>query len=192
MKKAFVVAFAAILLAASVVAVAGEPVVVVVIIGGWGSDADPGQLQFLQKFVPGSVAIAPNRYWPLTSAAADVLRQLKERGVFGELVLVGHSWGGLIARQIDAENPGRVKKIITIGTPNGGFWFAPWFVWGVEDQKSPTPLCAIAGAADEVVAVQSALDAGRRASDLAVFAGLSHVGLLGSAEVAGQVKSWIE
>jgi pimeloyl-ACP methyl ester carboxylesterase len=164
----------------------------VVIIGGWGSDKNPEELEYLQKNISGSIAIMPSRYWPLKESAADVLQQLKEKGMKGPLILIGHSWGGLIAREIDAENPGLVKKIVTIGTPNAGFWFAPWFVYKVGDQKSQTPLWLIAGVADEVVNLGSALNVGpRQVNDLAVFP-LGHVELLRSEEVVQQIKIWLD
>jgi len=167
---------------------------VVVIIGGWGSSEESEQLEYLQKGIPGSVAIISNRRWPLEEAAADVLQQLKQKGLSGKLVLIGHSWGGLIAREIDAENPGMVKKVITIGTPNGGFWFAPRFVSAVRNAETLAPLYAVAGdigsGTDGVVGTFSALGV-KKVKDAKIFPHVSHVGLLQSKEVLGQVLAWL-
>ncbi|MCX6812986.1 MAG: alpha/beta fold hydrolase [Candidatus Azambacteria bacterium] len=167
----------------------------IVIIGGWGSDKNPKELTYLQESIPGSVAIAPNRCWPLSKAATDVLQQLKEKDINGKLVLIGHSWGGLIAREIDAENPGLIQKIITIGTPNAGFWFAPWFVCEPREGKTLAPLYAVAGdigsGTDGVVSTPSALGV-KKAEDAKIFSRVSHVGLLQSREVLSQILVWLE
>ncbi len=196
-KTALSAVVALVVLAVLVASAAAEQVV---IIGGRGGDVS--ELEYLQESIPGAIAIAPNHYWPLAKASRDVLRQLKERGIVEKLILIGHSWGGLISRQIDAENPGLVRKIVTIGTPNGGFWYAPRFVYGVDDTKSFTPIYVIAGITGEkkwylsdkndgTIDLSSVMDVGRPIEDSAVFAGLSHVGLLTSPEVVRQINFWI-
>ena len=128
----------------------------------------------------------------MKEATIDVLQQLKQKGVaLEELVLVGHSWGGLIAREIDAENLGLVSKVITIATPNAGFWYAPRFVYEASDSVSKTPIYVIAGADDEKVSLKSAVTVGRKPADFVIFIGLSHVGLLSSELVAQKINFWI-
>jgi pimeloyl-ACP methyl ester carboxylesterase len=51
---------------------------------------------------------------------ADAVRRLQRRG-YREVALVGHSAGGLIARQFVEDNPGAgVTKVIQLCAPNGG------------------------------------------------------------------------
>ena len=59
---------------------------------------------------------------PAEEQAERASRFLTERGVAGELVLFGHSVGGLVARALAArpEMQGRICKIITVGTPHHG------------------------------------------------------------------------
>ncbi len=162
----------------------------VVIIGGWGSGTL--ELEYLRKSIPGAIAIAPNFYWPLAKAARDVLRQLKEKGMaLEELVLVGHSWGGLIAREIDAENPGMVQKIIVVATPNDGFWYVPRFVYEVDDSISQTSLYVIASIDDKTVPLKSVMTIARKITDSVVFVGLGHVDLLKYDAVAQKINFWV-
>jgi hypothetical protein len=61
---------------------------------------------------------------------ANNIRQLKLLG-YAEIVLVGHSAGGLIARQFVEDHPeAGVTKVIQVGAPNGGSSWAKanWFV----------------------------------------------------------------
>ena len=59
---------------------------------------------------------------PAEEQAANASEFLKKHSVDGELILFGHSVGGLVARALAArpEMQGRVKKIITVGTPHRG------------------------------------------------------------------------
>ncbi len=162
----------------------------VILIGGCGKNAAE-ELWYLQKNIPGAIAIAPDTHWPLLEAAADVLWQIEKKGKRGKLILVGYSWGGLIARQIDAQNPGLIQKIITIGTPNGGFWFAPRFVFSIDDTKSTTPIYAIAGLNDKSVSLSSAMSVGRQIEDSMIFSGVGHADLIKSAIVAEKIRIWL-
>lgn len=186
MKKS--VLFACFLVLISFISAEAETVV---IIGGWGSAETPEQLEYLRKSIPGSVTVAPNRLWPLSTAAADVLQQLKEKGVDSELILVAHSWGGLIAREIDAENPGMVQKIIVVATPNDGFWYVPRFVYEVDDSISQTSLYVIASIDDKTVPLKSVMTIARKITDSVVFVGLGHVDLLKYDAVAQKINFWI-
>lgn len=180
----------------------------VVIIGGAGSTSD--RLQEMHKAFPRSVAIVPQKYYPLGSAADTVLRQIRDAGVTGRLILVGHSWGGLIARTIDARNPGLVAAVVTIATPldirfmpNGlGDPFHP------DDTISKTPLYVVAGVktgaerkwwmhtdeSDGVVDVASATNfAGRKVTESVIVRGegAEHSELVKSRAVIDQVQTWL-
>src|SRR5262249_43539858 len=51
---------------------------------------------------------------------SDAVRRLRLRG-YTEIVLIGHSAGGLIARQLVEDNPNvGVSKVIQVCAPNGG------------------------------------------------------------------------
>jgi pimeloyl-ACP methyl ester carboxylesterase len=53
-------------------------------------------------------------------ALHDGVRRLKKLG-YAEVVLLGHSAGGIIARQFAEDNPGAgVTKVVQVCTPNGG------------------------------------------------------------------------
>jgi pimeloyl-ACP methyl ester carboxylesterase len=175
----------------------------VVIIGGWGSTSQ--QLEYLRKNIS-AVVILPRKYLPLSEAAEDVCQQLKEREInLDRLSVVGFSWGGLIARELDRQHPGLLKKIIIIATPNGGYRLTPRFIYGVDDATSTTPLYVIAGhnsdpkkwymksvLNDGTVDLDSALDLGmRKVQDLAIFKDMGHVDLMRSQEVARQINFWI-
>ena len=110
----------------------------------------------------------------------------------------------MIAREIDKEHPGLVQKIVTIGTPYGGFKMTPKFVHSVDDSGSLTPLYVVAGynsnqkkwymredKNDGTVDLDSATDFGRPIEGSAIFAGVGHVDLIKSKRVANQIKSWI-
>ena len=75
---------------------------------------------------------------------AERLRVLQNDEDFGGIVLIGHSMGGLVARQAagdledDPAYEGLTRGIITLGTPHLGTplatarLFADWFEWAVE------------------------------------------------------------
>ncbi|MFH1393241.1 MAG: alpha/beta hydrolase [Patescibacteria group bacterium] len=198
------VLFVAIAVFATVSIAAGPTVV---ILGGVGGAAE--HYLELQENIPGSVVIVPKNLWPLYSAADDLLQQIREEGISGQVIFVAHSWGGIIARKIDAENPGVVAMIITIATPSGGF--GPDFIkffFDAGDKNSDTPLYAIVGfnstipkkmymeegeENDGVVTLKSALDfRGKKVSELRVLEGLEHTEMLKSQEVIQLVKSWVQ
>ena len=187
------------LLVASV-ALANTPVVVV---GGVGSNVE--QLGGLKDSIPGAIAIVPEKMWSLEEAARDLLKRIREAGINGRFVIVAHSWGGLIARRMDADNPGVVEKIITIASPHGGF--GPAFVrffFDAGDQQSQTPLYVIAAynnlipkfymgeeRNDGVVDLKSALDLrGKKITEQKIVEG-EHTEVLNSQIAIQLVKSWI-
>ncbi|MFH1200822.1 MAG: hypothetical protein V1484_00630 [bacterium] len=166
----------------------------IVVVGGmFGSDR--ALLKEFQKGIPGSVSVLPNRVLPLSTAADEVLRQIREDlGITGKVILVAGSWAGLIARRIDATNPGLVTAIITVGTPTGGYpAFVNSFFFGTGDENSDTPLYIIASDGDWVVSPKSALDLGqRKISDQKVFSGIGHFGLFRSSEVTQTILGWVQ
>jgi pimeloyl-ACP methyl ester carboxylesterase len=180
----------------------------VVIIGGAGSSVEP--MREMQKAFPRSVAVVPQKYYPLYSAADVVLQQIREAGITGKLILVGHSWGGLIARTIDARNPGLVVAVVTIATPldirfmpNGlGDPFRP------DDRDSKTPLYVVAGIkagtekkwwmrtdeSDGVVDIMSAMNfAGRQVVESVIVRGenAEHSEIVKNRLVINQVQTWL-
>jgi len=180
----------------------------VIIIGGWNSDMK--QYEILQKSIPGSIVVIPQISWPLYDAAPTVLQQIKKKSTAEQLTLIGHSWGGLIARKIDADNPGLVQKIITIGSPSGGF--GPAFIryfFDTSDKESLTPLYVIVGynnstpkwymdangKNDGVIDLKSALDfRGKNVVDqnIKIIEGLKHTEMLKSQKVIQIVKEWVK
>ncbi len=180
-----------------------------IIIGGVESrDREHGEV--LRENIPGSIVITPNRMWPLSTAAEELLRQIREdERVSGRIIIIGCSWAGLIARRVDAENPGLVAMIVTIGSPSGGF--GPAFVrffFDAGDKGSETPLYVIVGynstfpariymeegeENDGTVTLKSALDfRGKKVSEFRVLKGLGHMELFKSPEVIQLVKSWVQ
>lgn len=179
-----------------------------IIIGGWSSKSSEEkreELAYLERGIPGAISVVPSRNWPISEAARDVLAQLRGKGVSDKLILVAHSWGGLIAREIGVRHPELVEKIITIASPAGGFKFTPRFIYGVDDEECNVPLYIIVGNKevsprwymsgilnDGVVEYDSAMSLGKRkVQGFALFPGLGHVELLESPDVLQQVLEWI-
>lgn len=117
----------------------------IVIIGGAGSTYE--QLEPLHLALPGSKVIIPEKYYPLSSAAAVVLEQIREQGIEGPFIVVGWSWGAILAHQINGLYEGTVVAIIGIASPLD-IAFVPSFLgapFNPDDRNSRTPFCAIAG-----------------------------------------------
>jgi pimeloyl-ACP methyl ester carboxylesterase len=169
-------------------------------------------VKMIEEEMSGAVVIGPRTYWPLDDAAADILQQLKEKGVdiSNGFKVVGYSWGGLIARQLDADNPGLAKKVVTVASPVNSYRLSPSFMPG--DGKSLTPLIVIGGykpglakslfmrgemkETDDVVPIESIIDpeyVGREAAATVTFIGpeFDHRGLMRSREVAREVARQI-
>ncbi|MCR4331046.1 MAG: hypothetical protein NUV49_04185 [Patescibacteria group bacterium] len=177
----------------------------VVLIGG--SVASPADVVTKAEKAFGGTFIELGRHWPLSSAAANILQQLKEKNIdmSNGIVLVGYSWGGLVARQLDADNPGLVKMVVTIGSVSGGYRFMPEGFFMPSDRKSRTPLYVIGGydpqipkkwfmqgkLNDGIVSLESVLTVGRSTIDTAVFSGFEHTALMVSPEVTNQIREWI-
>ncbi len=179
----------------------------VVIIGG--SNSTPTQLELLHKNFPGSVVIIPEIYYPLWLGSDAVLRKLREKGITGKLVLIGHSWGGLIAREIDGEHPNLAKAVVTIATPCGNFRYTPDALSGMvirpQDSNSRTPLYIIGAyredaakrwwmtteKSDGVVDIASVMAMGERAVNGSTVLEKEHNELLQDAGVIMQIKKWL-
>lgn len=122
-----------------------EAVPTVVIIGGAGSTNE--QLDPLHKALPGSVVIIPEKYYPLTSAAIVVRQQIIDKGITGKVILVGWSWGALLAHQINGLYEGFVFAIVGIASPLD-IAYIPSFMgapFNPDDKDSKTPLYVVAG-----------------------------------------------
>lgn len=175
----------------------------VVLIGGAGSNGDSSYMEFLIEKLPDAINVAPEKLWPFMDSAPVVWQQIQEAGVKGKMILIGHSFGGLIARRIAADHPKSVIAVITISSPSGGYWACPKWIFRPGDEKSDVPLYVIAaykeelekwffrGRNDGTVDVVSMLDIGREAADFVVLAGLDHMDVLRSEIVANVINHWI-
>jgi len=70
-------------------------------------------------------AIAYKSHQPLLDSIVQVKKQLPK----GEIYLIGHSLGGLIAVLLAAECGDRVNKLVTISAPFAGSRVAHFFRW---------------------------------------------------------------
>ena len=178
----------------------------IVIIGGANSTTE--QLELLRGNFPGSVVIVPDKFYPLWFGADTVLRQIQDKGVKGKLVLIGHSWGGLLAREIDGEHPDLVKAVVTIATPCGNFRYTPEGVSNAalrpQDGNSKTPLYIIGGRknaaqrwwmrtddSDGIVDISSVMATGERTVKGSAILEGEHSELLRDPKVLGQIKQWL-
>lgn len=177
----------------------------IVLIGG--SIASPPDVVIKAEKTIGGTFVELGAHWPLSSAAANILQQLKEKNVdiSNGIVLVGYSWGGLVARQLDADNPGLVKMVVTIGSVSGGYRFMPEGFFMPGDIQSHTPLYVIGGydsqipkkwfmqgeLNDGIASLKSVLTVGRSTIDTAVFSGFEHTALMESQEVTNQIREWV-
>ncbi|MCR4306582.1 MAG: hypothetical protein NUV42_01300, partial [Candidatus Yonathbacteria bacterium] len=109
--------------------------------------------------------------------------------------------------QLDADNPGLVKSVITIGSPSGGYRFMPAGYLMPKDSESRTPLYVIGGydsrlpkrwfmngtskENDGIVSLESVFTIGRPAMAKVAFSGFDHFGLMESPEVTEQIREWI-
>lgn len=178
----------------------------IVIIGGnWESDRI--YLEPLKENIPGAIAIVPNRMWPISTAAKELYRQIREdEKIRGPIIVVALSWAGLPVRMMEADNPGLATMVITIGSPAGGYVaLANRLFFSVGDEDSKTPLYVIAGynnssprfymvgdKNDETLGLKTVLSLGqRRVSGQWVFEGHNHMMLFNSSKVIKLVKSLI-
>jgi pimeloyl-ACP methyl ester carboxylesterase len=207
MKKAMLVVFIAITLFIGLIARAeGAPAIV--IIGGAGSTEE--QLEPLHQAIKGSVVIIPEKYYPLSSAAKVVRQQIIRKGITGNVILVGWSWGALIAHQMNGMFDGYVVSIIAVASPLDIAYVPSWMgaPFNPDDEDSLTPLYIIAGVkpsaqkkwymtsseSDGVVDVHEALSVGsRNLKEVAIIRGenAGHYEMVSNPEVVRQVVSWL-
>ncbi len=177
----------------------------VVLIGG--SIASPPDVVMKAEKTFGGTFVELGKRWPLRGAAKNVLQQLKDKGIdmSDGIVLVGYSWGGLVARQLDADNPGLVKLVITVGSAPGGYRFMPKDLFMPGDSASDTPLYVIGGydpqipkkwfmngtRNDGIVSLESVFTVGRATVAMIAFSGFNHDELMVSREVTEQIREWI-
>ncbi len=95
-----------------------------------GSNTGAEQMASLQANIPAAIVIYPVTMMPLSAAAESIKSQLDAQKIETVETIIGYSWGGLIARELSGRYPKlQVKKIIQIGTPNGGYKHAPSFIF---------------------------------------------------------------
>lgn len=176
----------------------------IVIVGGYGSTAE--EMDYLKKNFSGSVVIIPKKFATIEEASAAFLEQLKEQKLENEqIVFIAHSWGGLIVRKISEDYPEiKIKKIITIAMPSGGYSIAPRWFWRMfygkmPDRKSKYPLFVIAGdkgrerwflkgSNDGIVELSSVLSV--EADEIMLFP-LNHLELIHNESVVEQIQLWV-
>ena len=168
----------------------------IVLIPGW--DQNPQRMVSLQKELGGEIMITSSRL-PLWRAAEELNDQISLKD--GEkLVLVGFSWGGLISRQFAEMYPEKVRTVVVIGSPNGGYRFAPKELFRINVEKSRHVLVyVVAGEKsvrrwwlsevnDGVVDLESALNLPFRRG---LVLNLEHYEMLGSGVVSSQIRAWL-
>lgn len=211
MKKTLVsaVALVVIALVLSKCAIAmAEDSPTVVIIGGFGSTEK--QLEPLHQALKDSVLVIPEKYYPLSSAAEVVRKQIIDKGIKGKVILVGWSWGALLAHQINGMYEEFVVAIVGIASPLD-IAYLPSFLgtpFNPDDKDSKTPLYVIAGVkpgaekkwymttseSDGVVDIDAAKAVGRRnLKGFAIVRGedAGHWAIVTCPETIKQVVEWI-
>lgn len=94
---------------------------------------------FAEKLGEKHVMIDYDSHQPLTESVKQVAKQLPKDD---DLILVGHSLGGVIAMLIAHAKTHQVKKVVTISSPLGGSKaavFARWLVTGIRVLNDITP-----------------------------------------------------
>ncbi len=76
-------------------------------------------------------------------AVSKALAEQQNQRIKGAKVdIVAHSLGGLVSRLYIRDNPGKVRRLITLGTPHHGTAFADWYSILVSNLQSP-PMCDV-------------------------------------------------
>lgn len=171
----------------------------IILLPGWGQTKE--QLAVLGKRIGGEAIMIESKL-PLWTAAEELKEELNKKGKTGKVVLVGVSWGGLVARQFAETYPEKVSAVIVVGSPNGGFWFAPATPFKVSAERSRhIPVFVIAGEKSEskwwlkevndgVVDLESVFDLPKPPTR-GLILNLSHDELWRSRTVADQILSWL-
>lgn len=142
----------------------------------------------------------------LTGHVEHRIRELQQASDAAQVILVGHSMGGLVARAyLRRWGAGRVARVITLGSPHYGSRLAalawgrngrqmvignPW-LRGLQDEALPVALTSIYSVHDNQVMPQ------RRCSELAgsrsvPIGGVSHLGMATSQRVLSALLSELE
>lgn len=111
-----------------------------------------------------------------------------------EITIIAYSWGGVTTRiMLENHKELRVKKFIIVGSPVGGFWFAPSFLFSATDRDDiPVYLIAgnIDGKGDGTIPMDSVFSVpSEHVKDFEIFDETSHTELLHSSQVASKIKS---
>lgn len=195
MKKIMLLAVFAAILFVSSAAFAAD----IVLLPGWRQTKE--QIAVLGKRIGGEAVMIESKL-PLWTAAEELKEELDKKGKIGKVILVGFSWGGLVARQFAETHPERVSAVVVIGSPNGGYRLAPAILFRIVVEKSlHIPIFVVAGEKSEskwwlrevndgVVDLESVFDLPKPPTGGLVL-NLSHDELLKSHVVADQIVYWL-
>jgi triacylglycerol lipase len=134
---------------------------------------------------------------------AQKVKEIKEKTNSNQVILIGHSMGGLVCEKFAESQPESVKKIIAIGSPLKGThsaYIAAFFSKCAQDMKpnssflstlkTGVPITTIASSLDEVILPNSSAK-GSTPQDT-IIDDASHVGLLFSEKVISAIKTAID
>ncbi len=164
-----------------------------------GSNTGAEQMAFLQASIPAAIVIYPVTMMPLSAAAESIKSQLDAKKIENVETIIGYSWGGLVARELAGRYPElQIKKIIQIASPNGGYRYAPAFIF--RTTPSTAEIYIIAGASssrkwylsginDGVVDLDSVLSI--PSTEYAIF-NLNHAELVRDINVIQKIIQWIK
>ena len=171
----------------------------IILIPGW--DQNPQRMISLQKELGGEIMVTSSRL-PLWRAAEELNDQISLKD--GEkIVFVGFSWGGLISRQFAEMYPEKVRAVVVIGSPNGGYHFAPKGPFWIDVKKSRHVLVYVMAGEksirkwwlsevnDGVVDLESAFDLPYEVFKGGMVLNLEHHEMLGSGVVSSQIRAWL-
>ncbi|MET0577203.1 MAG: alpha/beta fold hydrolase [Ilumatobacteraceae bacterium] len=131
----------------------------------------------------------------LSTVAIKRLDEISEEAGGGKVTLIGHSLGGIYAREVARAAPDHVRRVITVGSPFAGdlrsnvVWPMYEAVTGTRiksippevmerlNEPLPIPSTAIYSRSDGVVSWQTCIDAEAPTTDNVEVPG-SHIGLL--------------
>ena len=131
----------------------------------------------------------------LSTVAVKRLEEISDEAGGGKVTLIGHSLGGIYAREVARAAPDHVRRVITVGSPFAGdlrsnvVWPMYEAVTGTRiksippevmdrlNEPLPVPSTAIYSSSDGVVSWQSCIDAEAPTTDNVEVPG-SHIGLL--------------
>ena len=208
MKKYSLILFA-VLVSVTIFAPVGHCRTTVFFVGGWGMT--PAQMESFSRSVPESRKVKfmlPTsikdlmRPWYCANLMHDYIR--KNNLAEDDLYVVAFSLGGVVTQWLLNDHPElRVKKLILVGAPMGGYKFVPPNPFFENDFPADLPIYVIAGSKghkslflrevnDGVVDLKSALDIREQnLRDAAVFHA-EHSELESIPEVQAQISQWLD